>query len=87
MIHRRMRLGVLISGSGTNLQAIIDASEAGALEADVVVVISNHDAARGLRARQGARHRRRLHRPRPLATRFASTTPRSETSCATTSST
>jgi phosphoribosylglycinamide formyltransferase-1 len=48
MNHRRMRIGVLISGSGTNLQAIIDASESGALEADVVVVISNHDSARGL---------------------------------------
>ena len=48
MIQRRMRIGVLISGSGTNLQAIIDASESGALEGDVVIVISNHDAARGL---------------------------------------
>lgn len=45
---RRLRLGVLISGSGTNLQAIIDASEAGTLDADVVVVISSHHAARGL---------------------------------------
>lgn len=48
MIQRRMRIGVLISGSGTNLQAIIDASESGALDADVVVVISNHEGARGL---------------------------------------
>jgi phosphoribosylglycinamide formyltransferase-1 len=48
MTHRRLRLGVLISGSGTNLQAIIDASESGALDADVAVVISNHEAARGL---------------------------------------
>ena len=48
MIQRRMRIGVLISGSGTNLQAIIDASVSGALDAEVVVVISNHDAARGL---------------------------------------
>ncbi len=48
MIDRRMRIGVLISGSGTNLQAIIDASEAGTLAADVVVVISNHEGARGL---------------------------------------
>src|SRR5664280_676998 len=48
MIQRRMRIGVLVSGSGTNLQAIIDASESGALEADVVIVISNHDSARGL---------------------------------------
>ena len=48
MIQRRMRIGVLISGSGTNLQAIIDATESGALEAEVVIVISNHDSARGL---------------------------------------
>ena len=46
--QRKTRLGVLISGSGTNLQAIIDASEAGTLDAEVVVVISNHDSARGL---------------------------------------
>jgi phosphoribosylglycinamide formyltransferase-1 len=44
----KLRLGVLISGSGTNLQAVIDASEAGVLDASVVVVISNHDSARGL---------------------------------------
>jgi len=46
-------IGVLISGSGTNLQAIIDASESGELHARVAVVISNHSAARGLeRARK-----------------------------------
>jgi phosphoribosylglycinamide formyltransferase 1 len=48
MSVRKLRFGVLISGSGTNLQAIIDASESGALDADVAVVISNHDSARGL---------------------------------------
>jgi phosphoribosylglycinamide formyltransferase 1 len=48
VIQHRIRLGVLISGSGTNLQSIIDASAAGTLDADVVVVISNHDSARGL---------------------------------------
>jgi phosphoribosylglycinamide formyltransferase 1 len=48
MIQRRMRIGVLISGSGTNLQAIIDACEAGELEADIAVVVSNHEGARGL---------------------------------------
>lgn len=48
-----LRLGVLISGSGTNLQAIIDAIEAGELDATVAVVISNREVARGLdRARQ-----------------------------------
>jgi phosphoribosylglycinamide formyltransferase 1 len=48
MTVRKLRIGVLISGSGTNLQAVIDASESGALDAEVVVVISNHESARGL---------------------------------------
>jgi phosphoribosylglycinamide formyltransferase-1 len=40
------RIGVLISGRGSNLQAIIDAIAAATLDADVAVVISNtHDAA------------------------------------------
>jgi phosphoribosylglycinamide formyltransferase-1 len=48
-----MRLGVLISGSGTNLQAIIDAVAEGRLDAEVVVVIANHESAYGLeRARK-----------------------------------
>lgn len=49
----RMRIGVLISGSGTNLQAIIDASVGGRIHGDVVVVIANHANAYGLeRARK-----------------------------------
>ena len=48
-----MRLGVLISGSGTNLQAIIDACAAGEIDAEVTVVISDKEAAYGLeRARK-----------------------------------
>jgi phosphoribosylglycinamide formyltransferase-1 len=38
---RRLRIGVLVSGGGTNLQAIIDACERGEIDGDVVVVISN----------------------------------------------
>ncbi|MGQ9587790.1 MAG: phosphoribosylglycinamide formyltransferase [Thermoplasmata archaeon] len=38
---RRIRIGVLASGSGTNLQAIIDSCESGEIDGDVVVVISN----------------------------------------------
>jgi len=38
---RRIRIGVLASGGGTNLQAIIDACERGEIDGDVVVVISN----------------------------------------------
>lgn len=51
--REKMRIGVLISGSGTNLQAIIDATVARTLDADVVVVIANHESAYGLeRARK-----------------------------------
>jgi len=38
---RPVRIGVLVSGNGTNLQAIIDRSEAGELAAQVACVISN----------------------------------------------
>jgi formyltetrahydrofolate-dependent phosphoribosylglycinamide formyltransferase len=41
-------LVVLISGSGTNLQAILDAIDAGALDAEVSLVVSNRKAAYGL---------------------------------------
>jgi len=43
-----IKLGVLISGSGSNLQAIIDAIEAGTLDARIVTVISNKADAYGL---------------------------------------
>lgn len=43
-----LALGVLVSGSGTNLQAIIDAIAAGALDARVAVVASNKADAYGL---------------------------------------
>ncbi|OGC12995.1 phosphoribosylglycinamide formyltransferase [candidate division WOR-1 bacterium RIFCSPHIGHO2_02_FULL_53_26] len=43
-----LNLGVLISGRGSNLQAIIDACEGGKIPAKVVVVISNDPAAGGL---------------------------------------
>jgi len=47
------RLGVLISGRGSNLQALIDAVADGRLDATVAVVISNRDAVEGLeRARR-----------------------------------
>ena len=50
---RQLPLGVLISGSGSNLQAIIDAIEAKRLDAVIQVVISNREDAFGLvRARK-----------------------------------
>jgi phosphoribosylglycinamide formyltransferase 1 len=45
---RQVPLGVLISGGGTNLQAIIDAIEAKRLDAEIRVVISNRASAQGL---------------------------------------
>jgi phosphoribosylglycinamide formyltransferase-1 len=47
------RLGVLISGRGSNLQSIIDAIGRGTLDATVAIVISNRPEAAGLlRARE-----------------------------------
>jgi phosphoribosylglycinamide formyltransferase-1 len=37
----KLRLGVLVSGSGSNLQAIIDSIESGRLHAEIAVVISD----------------------------------------------
>ncbi len=45
---RQVSLGVLISGSGTNLQAIIDAIEAKRLDATIKLVLSNKSDAYGL---------------------------------------
>ncbi len=45
---KQVSIGVLISGSGTNLQAIIDAIEGGRLDARIEVVISNKADAYGL---------------------------------------
>lgn len=44
----RSRIVVLISGSGSNLQAFIDASQNGNLNADIVAVISNKAGVFGL---------------------------------------
>ena len=48
------RLGVLISGRGSNLQAIIDAIAGGRLAATVAIVISNRADAAGLGRARGA---------------------------------
>jgi len=46
-------LGVLVSGSGSNLQAILDRVREGSLDADIRLVIANKQGAQGLeRARQ-----------------------------------
>ena len=44
-----IKLAVLISGSGTNLQAIIDAVEEGSLDASIELVLSSRPEAYGLK--------------------------------------
>lgn len=48
MSEQRARLAVLLSGNGSNFQAILDAIAAGTLAAEVVVVVSNRQDAYGL---------------------------------------
>ena len=66
---RSVRLGVLASHGGTNLQAIIDACKEGRLDASVCVVISNNSASMALkRARQEGipyYHRSGITHPQP----------------------
>ncbi len=45
---RKIRLAVLVSGGGTNLQALLDRSAAGTLHAEVAVVVSDREDAYGL---------------------------------------
>lgn len=45
---KKPKLGVLISGGGTNLQAIIDACQQQVLDAEIAIVISSDAAAFGL---------------------------------------
>ena len=49
---QRARLAVFISGRGSDMQAIIDVSKRGELDADVVWVVSNTDKALGLQRAQ-----------------------------------
>ena len=49
-----IKLGVLISGSGTNLQAIIDRIAAGTLDATVELVVSSRPSAYGLKRAEAA---------------------------------
>lgn len=55
MTKKPFVIGVLVSGSGTNLQAIIDAVAAGSLEAKLGVVVSNVASAKALDRAKAAR--------------------------------
>lgn len=49
-----LKLGVLISGSGTNLQALIDCINNGSLDATVELVVSSRPSAQGLKRAEAA---------------------------------
>jgi phosphoribosylglycinamide formyltransferase 1 len=44
----RLRLGILISGRGSNMRALIDACSKGLIDADIRLVLSNEGGAEGL---------------------------------------
>ena len=48
-MNTRLSLAILLSGNGTNLQAIIDSIDSGLLKADIKIVISNNKDAFGLK--------------------------------------
>jgi phosphoribosylglycinamide formyltransferase-1 len=54
VMSENFRATVLISGNGSNLQALIDAREAGRLDLDIIHVISNVAGARGLQRAEQA---------------------------------
>ncbi|XP_028995214.1 trifunctional purine biosynthetic protein adenosine-3 [Betta splendens] len=47
--HKRTKVAVLISGTGTNLQALIDQTKRPSSSAEIVVVISNRPGVQGLK--------------------------------------
>lgn len=49
-----LRIGVLLSGSGTNLQALIDAIDAGTLNARITLVVASRPSAYGLKRAEAA---------------------------------
>jgi phosphoribosylglycinamide formyltransferase-1 len=49
-----LKLGVMVSGRGTNLQAILDAIEAGDLDAEVALVVCNHADAQAVARAESA---------------------------------
>lgn len=54
MSDKTLKLGVLISGSGTNLQAIIDRIADGTLDASIELVVSSRPSAYGLKRAEAA---------------------------------
>ena len=50
----KLAIGVLLSGSGTNLQALIDAIAAGELDAEIKLVVASRPSAYGLKRAEAA---------------------------------
>lgn len=48
----KLRLGVLASGRGSNLQSIMDAAKAGRIEVEVAMVFSDNKDAFALKGRE-----------------------------------
>jgi phosphoribosylglycinamide formyltransferase-1 len=67
----RLRLGVLISGRGSNLQALIDAASDPTYPAEVALVISNKPDAAGLDRARAAGIATLVLRPRDFADKVA----------------
>jgi len=65
------RLGVLISGRGSNLQSIIDAIGQGRLDAQIAIVVSNRDDAAGVKRAAEAGIETMCLRPRDYPDRDA----------------
>ena len=65
------RIGILISGRGSNLQSILDAIAAGRLHASVAVVVSNRADAQGLQRARDAGIDARFVNPREFPDRSA----------------
>ncbi len=66
-----LRVAVLISGRGSNLQALIDAIRADRLDAEIVAVISNHADAPGIERARAARVATHIAVRRDFASRQA----------------
>ena len=49
-----LKLGVMVSGRGSNLQAILDVIEAGELDAEVALVVCNHAEAQAVKRAESA---------------------------------
>src|SRR3989442_9076856 len=67
----RLRVGVLVSGRGSNLQALLDASSRRDYPAEVVVVISDREQAAALDRARAAGVEARFINPKDFADREA----------------